>query len=153
MLLVDAVLSSISAPTYFKIYGQYIDGGVWANNPIMAGVSEAIRPYSGRKKVEDLRALSLGTLFNAKRIKSAKKDFGIVDWLKNGLLDIFLDGASSGAAHYYAESLLGVHYKRFNPVIKKVINLDDVDKIDKIIRYGETQDIDDLVSWLRGFWL
>ena len=45
---VDVALATSAAPTYFPAHeipwhGTYIDGGVWANSPVMVGVTEGAR--------------------------------------------------------------------------------------------------------------
>lgn len=63
VLLVDAVLASCCAPTYFDphIVGPYplADGGVWANNPSLVSVIDAKRRLG--IKLEDIRVFSIGT--------------------------------------------------------------------------------------------
>ena len=61
--IVDAVLASCSAPTYFdptKV-DEYLlaDGGLWANNPSLAAVIDANK-YLGIE-TKDIRILSVGT--------------------------------------------------------------------------------------------
>lgn len=61
--LVDAVLASCSAPTYFdpvKV-NEYLlaDGGLWANNPSLAAVIDAQRRLG--VDIRNIKVLSLGT--------------------------------------------------------------------------------------------
>ncbi|MFT6443066.1 MAG: patatin-like phospholipase/acyl hydrolase, partial [Salibacteraceae bacterium] len=54
---IDVALATSAAPTYFPIaevelhnHKQYVDGGVWANNPSVIGFTEAIRHFVGNDK-------------------------------------------------------------------------------------------------------
>jgi patatin-like phospholipase/acyl hydrolase len=53
-----------AAPTFFApvqlgAADSHADGGIWANNPALVGIAEAVR-YAGRG-LSDIRLLSLGT--------------------------------------------------------------------------------------------
>jgi len=55
--LVDAALATSAAPTYLPIHRYenelYVDGGVWANNPSLCGVLEALDYFVGEDKAYD----------------------------------------------------------------------------------------------------
>ena len=62
---VDVALATSAAPTYFAAErfpqhdnASYVDGGVWANCPVLAGVTEALA-FLGQK-LQDLDVLSIG---------------------------------------------------------------------------------------------
>jgi uncharacterized protein len=61
--IVDAVVASCSAPTYFdpeKVQEFLLsDGGLWANNPAGVGITEAMGHF--KKHRNQIRLLSLGT--------------------------------------------------------------------------------------------
>ena len=64
MLISDAVLASSAAPIYrslAKVYLDrkrqdpnhlYVDGGLWANNPVLVGLSEAVRASATKQSIE-----------------------------------------------------------------------------------------------------
>lgn len=60
--MITAALATAAAPTYFRPYmkGGYVhvDGGVWANNPAMLALVEALTSFDVRR--EDIRLFSLG---------------------------------------------------------------------------------------------
>lgn len=68
--MVDVALSTSAAPTYFPLAQiekenniQYVDGGVWANNPAMVALTEAIWHFVGTGKAFDqLFLLSVASL-------------------------------------------------------------------------------------------
>lgn len=57
---VDVALATSAAPTYLPLaeidfydYKQFIDGGVWANNPSLLGLIEALTYFVGKDKLYD----------------------------------------------------------------------------------------------------
>lgn len=66
----DAALATSAAPFYFPVAtaddrpgAEFVDGGLWANNPSLIGLIEAIRFFVGETKpYDDLKILSLSTL-------------------------------------------------------------------------------------------
>ncbi|MEI7939551.1 MAG: CBASS cGAMP-activated phospholipase [Verrucomicrobiota bacterium] len=64
----DVALATAAAPTYFQAArirqhegAGYVDGGVWANNPALAGVVEAV--HFLKVPLERMDVLSLGTTY------------------------------------------------------------------------------------------
>lgn len=68
--MVDVALATSAAPTYFPMaelpfYNneQFIDGGVWANNPTLVGLLEALNCFVGKEKnYNSIKILSLSSL-------------------------------------------------------------------------------------------
>lgn len=60
--MVDVALATAAAPTFFSTYESgdrhFADGGVWAANPVMLALVEALTAYDVRR--EDVDVLSLG---------------------------------------------------------------------------------------------
>lgn len=60
--MADVAAATSAAPTYFRPFEQggyiFLDGGVWANNPIMVGLAEALSCFDVPR--ERVRILSLG---------------------------------------------------------------------------------------------
>lgn len=61
--MVDVALATTAAPTYLPAHRlldqRLIDGGVWANNPALVGVAEAVSMLGAQ--LRQIRLLSLGT--------------------------------------------------------------------------------------------
>ena len=99
---VDVALATSAAPTYFPMaemdyydYKQFIDGGVWANNPTMVGLIEALTYYVGKdKKYKKLKILSISSLTNiGGKPTGLKRARGFVDW-RDDLFETSLTGQS-----------------------------------------------------------
>lgn len=72
--MIDIALATSAAPTYFPMAElpffnceQFIDGGVWANNPSLVGLLEALNYFVGKEKeYTDIKILSLSSLNTTK---------------------------------------------------------------------------------------
>jgi uncharacterized protein len=100
---VEIALATSAAPSYLPIvtidtHGgkQFIDGGVYANNPILVGVMEAFRYFVGQeKRFQKLMVMSIGSLEpNPGRGIIPKHQRSIVDWSKD-LITTFSEGQAS----------------------------------------------------------
>lgn len=101
-------MATSAAPTYFPSFQQIdhirlVDGGVWANNPILVGIAEAVSMLN--LPLQAIRVLSLGTTDELKG-RSCKLDRGgLLRW-KADAIDVILRGQSIGA-FTQAQHLLG----------------------------------------------
>jgi len=111
----EIAMASCSAPMYFPAFEDstksiLVDGGLWANNPSVIGITEAIRlGYS----FDNIKVLSLGTgssLFYKSRF--SMKSFGIIAW-KTSLID-YIFQINSINSHHVASFLLNQNYIRLN---------------------------------------
>jgi uncharacterized protein len=146
----DAVLSSCSAPIYFppnNIGNKYlsIDGGLWANNPSLVCLTDALHYFN--ENLESIHILSLGT---GKQnidfsIDGSEKEWGIKHWLPfqlpslkitPKLLDLALD-ISSESVSYHCKLLLGNNYFRINKELGEEMPFDDVEFMDRLIQLGK----------------
>lgn len=106
--LVDVALATSAAPTYFPMVNfiyrnkdqQFIDGGVWANNPSMVGMIEALNYFvKGNKKnidsvYEKIQILSISSLTKSQENDNfVKADRGFSDW-GGSLFDVSMKGNS-----------------------------------------------------------
>jgi uncharacterized protein len=146
----DAVLSSCSAPVYFppnKIGDQYlsIDGGLWANNPSLVGMTEAIHFFN--KTMDEINILSIGTgLQNIDFTYNKEKYWGINQWLPfhfpsmkvtPKLLDLALH-LSSESVSYHCQLLLKDHYLRINEELGEEVPFDEVKYMDVLCELGRS---------------
>jgi predicted acylesterase/phospholipase RssA len=135
---VRAALASSSAPTYFAAAQgpevaavPYLDGGVWANNPSLLGLAEAVGPLAAQ--VDRIHLLNIGTLGGeldfAPRLAAGK-----FNWA-TGVADLFGEAQASGTIKL-VQSILGENrYRRIDLATKK-IDLSDVSEIEAMARRG-----------------
>ncbi|WP_022668999.1 CBASS cGAMP-activated phospholipase [Desulfospira joergensenii] len=104
--LVDACLASASAPIFFPLSTRkikntskskryFVDGGLWANNPILVGLIEAL---SIAEKNQSISILSVGTCDQSNSDPSKLKNpkWGVLDWgVGVGIVDMSINVQSS----------------------------------------------------------
>lgn len=162
----DAVLSSCSAPIYFPpniINNRVItiDGGLWANNPSLVCITEAINQY--QLAMDQIKVLSIG--LGQQRINfSPKKShlWGIKHWLPfrfdtmsftPKLLDLALH-LSSESISYQCQHLLGDNYLRLNTDLGREVPFDQVeeDTVEWLIELGRQvykEKKDEIIQFLK----
>lgn len=115
--LVDVALSTSAAPTYFGSHGvgemALVDGGVFANNPVIEAIAEALGRNSDPPAPlapEDLFVVSIGTGDFKTHFKQDRVGgWGSLDWVTAGdevpILAAMMEG-SADASDYCAHMLL-----------------------------------------------
>ncbi|AIE84147.1 CBASS cGAMP-activated phospholipase [Fimbriimonas ginsengisoli] len=140
--LVDAVIASTAAPTFFpsaQVAGSsYVDGALWANNPAMISLLDA-RDLTQQSGFDGFRIVSLGCgrPFWGKPVGFGENR-GLVGW---GLpLMVLMMAAQSDGVHGYVRRLLPSDaYLRVDPQLPKELSaLDEPDNIASLMaRAGE----------------
>ncbi|MDH4037537.1 MAG: CBASS cGAMP-activated phospholipase [Candidatus Krumholzibacteria bacterium] len=137
--IVDVALATAAAPTFFRPHAPLggttlLDGGLWANNPVMVGVVEALTYLN--KPRESLRVLSLGCTATPKRIDEHARRGGLLGWARPGIE--WLLHCQSVSATKQARLLLGKErFLRIQPEVPpKVFTLDDARMIEPLIAIG-----------------
>ncbi len=151
--MIDAAMATAAAPTYFPSHGigerALVDGGVFAANPVVAAVVEALKRTGERPSAlttDDLLVVSLGTGQHQTPYQQGRvRRWGQLGWIfpRDGeppLIAAFLDGQSDASDHW-AEILLnhepgapvpepeqmgrGPRYFRFQIALPPGFGLDD----------------------------
>ena len=129
VVLSDAILASCAAPTYFDPVpvGDFrlADGGLWANNPSMIALTEALSKFG--RSVEQLRILSIGTGHSV-NLYSENRLWGLITgWGREKLVSYVLRLQSDASANM-AKLLLTDRYVRMDPEIE-AWDLDDIEHL------------------------
>lgn len=99
---VDVALATSAAPTFFPMaeidyfdHKQFIDGGVWANNPTMVGLLEALQYFVGKgKDFDSVNVLSVSSLsMTGGKPPGLKRERSFVNWRKD-LFETSMSGQS-----------------------------------------------------------
>jgi uncharacterized protein len=176
--VVDVAMRTSAAPTYFPTYGEYVDGGVVANDPSMAAVCQALKffqqpgmcrsssvgplscasatqsadsggtSYAGALK--DIRLFSIGTGRNAVFIAGVDHDWGLAEWARP-LVSMMIDGVM-GVAEFQCRNILGDAYFRLEPLLPRPVAIDDASVVGDLIEYANAVDIREAVEWLGRNW-
>lgn len=134
----EVAMATTAAPTFLPAHRlrqdrvRLIDGGVWANNPTMVGIVEAVSMLGA--SVDQIRVLSIGTTTDLRQRPSRLDSGGILPWARrNSAVDVILHGQSQGAYTQAAHLLGPDDVVRLDPLVPpKLLRLDRVDTDDVI---------------------
>jgi len=150
----DAVIASTAAPTYFphrRINGKdYIDGGVWSNDPSLLGFAEAIRIQHFEKhynredgvhhddltyEMGDIHVLSIGTGKAQYSLAPPGADAGLLYWAPR-VADV-MGTAQTQGVHLPLKFLLGKNYSHVNFKMEELWPLDGIEYIPELFAIGK----------------
>jgi patatin-like phospholipase/acyl hydrolase len=156
---VDAALASSAAPTYFDeatvdnaiAVENYLDGGIWANNPVLPAIAEAVRHL--KIPLDRIDVLSVGTMGNETDFtKSLGK--GMAGWAPTSA-DLFFSAQEHAAAELADSFLSPARHLRVNQQTPCEIKLDDVEAIEDMAQRGANVGKDSFIAvrsrFLDGF--
>jgi uncharacterized protein len=141
---VDVALATSAAPTCFAAApfpshakASYVDGGVWANCPVMVGLTEAVSALGQR--LEDIDILSIGATCTPFSIAS-NSEASALNW-NLGLVELMFEGQTE-AALAQAKLLLAGRLHRLDVSAKAgTFSLDDArpEKLQWLENLGRTE--------------
>lgn len=136
-LCVDVALATAAAPTYLPVKeidgDQFVDGGVWANNPSIVGFNEYLRQFSNDERFDGVEILSISSCEVAKGDIHKKTRRGFLRW-KSTLFDLFMTGQAQSTLFYMnnLKGKLNFHYdyqrvynNALSPEQAKIIDMDN----------------------------
>jgi len=115
----NVAMATCAAPTFFSSFRgvdhiRLVDGGVWANNPTVVGIVEAVSVLN--VPLETISVFSLGTTDEVKGRSKNLDHGGLWQW-KTEAIDVVMRGQSIGAVTQ-AQHLLGIdHVLRLDPKV------------------------------------
>jgi uncharacterized protein len=137
--LCDAVLASVSAPTYFAPQGDLVDGGIFANNPSVCTIAGMARRYN--IEMMDIACLSVGTgNFNKTPIDmSSAWRWTLLNWATT-IIPVMMEGGTETGMSFIANQLpLAVYYRSNLVALDKSWGMDDASVIPECIRRADNE--------------
>ena len=143
MSAVNAITASAAAPTFFDekeivtpiATNRYVDGGLWANNPILPAVAEATRYLHA--PLDRIDVLSLGTMQTELDL-SGKLGGGKLSWgWDGGIVSLFFNAQETAAGQLAMRLLQPTKLLRINDFTSNLPQLDEAGLIEKLASRGE----------------
>lgn len=110
MSVCDVALASSAAPTFLPVHAvggyRFVDGGVWANNPVMVGIVDVLSCFDISPR--QIQVLSIGSGATRPILGAGPLNFGgVFGWLHGGALIDSMMYYSSQNADGQAGLLIG----------------------------------------------
>ncbi|MFI7691624.1 CBASS cGAMP-activated phospholipase [Nonomuraea sp. NPDC049655] len=126
---VDVALATSAAPTYLPGMpldgARLVDGGIWANNPSMVALTEAIGPLG--LPLSAIRVFSLGTTTDMRNRSRRLDRGGLLPWASDAV-EVLMRAQSESATKQLRHFIGKEHVLRLNPTVPTgAIALDKVD--------------------------
>lgn len=117
--MVDVALATSAAPTFFPAFvtkdgRRLVDGGVWANNPSMVGLTEAITTLDA--ELSAIRLLSVGTTRDVSERPRKLDRGGVVQWATS-IPTVIMRGQSRGVENAVGFLLPKTQILRIDPPV------------------------------------
>jgi uncharacterized protein len=108
---VDVALATAAAPTFFPLAEinyydskQFVDGGIWANNPSLVGFIEAITYFVGEgKEFDSLKIMSISSLTSTSGKRTGLKRFRSFRHWKSDLFEIMMTGQAKFNEYFMSQ--------------------------------------------------
>lgn len=137
---IDVALATSAAPTYLPIHNlessQYVDGGVWANNPSLVGLMEFLYQFAEDERFNGVDILSISSLELPQGSTFRCVNNSFLDW-KSDLIDLFSIGQAKNMDKLFqfldGKFKFPMHYVRVantspSPDQIKLIDMDNASK-------------------------
>lgn len=150
--ITDVVIAATAAPTYFphrRINGEdFVDGGIWNNDPSVLGFAEAMRiqqfecptPNDFHFQSEDIHLLSVGTGRAQYSLSPPGADAGLIYWAPR--VAEVMGMAQTEGIHQPLKFLLQDRYQHVNFKMNERWPLDAVENIPHLFRVGRERAIE-----------
>jgi uncharacterized protein len=117
----EVARSTAAAPTYFESYlmdgyAQLVDGGMWANNPCVVALTDAVSLLG--IPLEAVSMLSIGTGFEPLSARRSHRRGGMLQW-GSAALEFLMRGQSQAATHQAGLLLGKKSFFRIDPVVPR----------------------------------
>ena len=145
--LVDALVRSSAAAPFFPSHQGHIDGGYWANNPVLAACAVAVHEVGGDPR--SIKLLSIGT-GEIPGYYPGSPAWGLAGVAKPAL-SILFDGASQSAEWIASALIPPGQYVEVNPILPRDIPLDDWSAVGELEKIASDVDIAPALSLLRSW--
>jgi patatin-like phospholipase/acyl hydrolase len=128
----DILMYTTAAPTYFPVFDGYVDGGLVANNPSLAALSQSLDPKTiPVPTLQEIALLSIGTGKTSTYIEGDHNDWGFIQWAMH-IVELMMN-CRVEVTDYECKQLLKNNYCRVNTYLNKDFKLDSIDALDKMV--------------------
>ena len=150
--VVDAILESTAAPTYFPSENGCIDGGMAMNDPSLAALMAAFTP--NRSELKNFVVFAIGTGYDQDNVQG-DENWGVGEWVTNlsgnnrgtlPLVEVLMDVQDQIPGQVCA-ALLGSFYAKYDFPLTQTFALDDYQKIPNLLQF-----VNDYIKGNETYW-